>query len=103
MERDQDGGGFCSKGTHCIDFPQAIRQDGIQSIDLLPLQSCHLAEVFSRNGIQGFRIGVQLFLAVCHMYHCQDAEHHPLIPGGQIVQHFLGLFSLQLHVIGNYG
>lgn len=75
----------------------------IQSIDLLPLQSCHLAEVFSRNGIQGFRIGVQLFLAVCHMYHCQDAEHHPLIPGGQIVQHFLGLFSLQLHVIGNYG
>ena len=22
---------------------------------------------------------------------------------GQIVQHFLGLFSLQLHVIGNYG
>ena len=50
-----------------------------------------------------FRIGVQLFLAVCHMYHCQDAEHHPLIPGGQIVQHFLGLFSLQLHVIGNYG
>ena len=103
MERDQDGGGFCSKGTHCIDFPQAIRQDGIQSIDLLPLQSCHLAEVFSRNGIQGFRIGVQLFLAVCHMYHCQDAEHHPLIPGGQIVQHFLGLFSLQLHVIGNHG
>ena len=103
MEWNQYGSGLCGKGSHGIDFPQAIRQDGIQSIDLLPLQSCHLAEVFSRNGIQGFRIGVQLFLAVCHMYHCQDAEHHPLIPGGQIVQHFLGLFSLQLHVIGNYG
>ena len=53
--------------------------------------------------MQGFRIGIQLFLAVCHMYHCQDTEHHSLIPGGQIVQHLLGLFSLQLHVIGNYG
>ena len=37
------------------------------------------------------------------MYHCQDTEHHPLIPGGQIVQHLLGFFSLQLHIIGNHG
>ena len=100
MERDQDCGRLCGQGTKGIDLPDAIRQDGIQSIDLLPFQGCHLAEVFSCNGIQGFRIGIQLFLAVCHMYHCQDAEHHPLVPGGQVVQHLLGLFSLQLHIIG---
>ena len=103
MERNQDGSGLCGKGTHRIDLPQTIRQDGIQSIDLLPFQGCHLAEVFSCNGIQGFRIRIQLFLAFCHMYHCQDTEHHPLVPGSQVVQHLLGFFSLKLHIIGNHG
>ena len=34
------------------------------------------------------------------MDHGNQAEHHPLIPVRQIVHHFLGFFSLLLHVIG---
>ena len=37
------------------------------------------------------------------MHHGKDAEHHPLIPGGQVIQHFFGLFSLQFHIIGHNG
>ena len=37
------------------------------------------------------------------MHHGKDAEHHPLVPGGQVIQHLFGLFSLQFHVIGHNG
>ena len=37
------------------------------------------------------------------MYHRQDTEHHSLIPGGQVIQHLLGFFSLQLHIVRNHG
>ena len=36
------------------------------------------------------------------MHHGKDAEHHPLIPGGQVIQHFFRFFPLQLHIIGDY-
>ena len=33
------------------------------------------------------------------MDHGHETEHHSLIPVGQIVQHFLGFFSLLFHVV----
>ena len=57
--------------------------------------SCHRQDTL--------RIRIQLFLAVCHMHHGEDAEHHPLIPGGQVIQHLFGFLSLQFHIIRHNG
>ena len=51
-------------------------------------------------GEQGFRIAVQLLLGIGQMDHGHQAEHHPLVPVGQIVQHFLGFLPLLLHIVG---
>lgn len=33
------------------------------------------------------------------MYHCQNPEHHTLVSGCQIIEHFLGFFSLKFHIV----
>ena len=42
-------------------------------------------------------------LGICRMHQCQHREHHPLVSGSQIIKELLGLLSLLLHVIWNYG
>ncbi len=64
-------------------FREAIRQDGVQPIDLLPFQGLPSGRDVFLQWNTGFPYRIQLFLAVCHMYHCQNTEHHSLIPGGR--------------------
>ncbi len=51
------------------------------------------------DGLQRFRVAVQLLFAVRQMDQGYHREHHPLIPGGEIVQHLAGLLSLLLQII----
>ena len=53
------------------------------------------------NGLERFRITVQLFLAVCQMHQRHHSKHHPLVAGGEIVQHLTGLLALLFQVIGH--
>ena len=82
-----------------MDFPQAVWQNRIQPVLLLPAQDAHLAQVFSGCCKNRFCVTVQLFLGISQMDHGHETEHHSLIPVGQIVQHFLGFFSLLFHVV----
>ena len=51
------------------------------------------------NGLERFRITVQLFLAVCQMHQRHHGKHHPLVAGGEIVQHLTGLLALLLQIV----
>ena len=46
-------------------------------------------------------ISVKLFFRICRMHKRDHRKHHPLVTGGKVVQKFLALFSLLLHVIRN--
>jgi len=35
------------------------------------------------------------------MHQRHQPEHHPLVAGGQIVQHFLGFLALEFHIVRN--
>ena len=86
-----------------MDLPQSIGQNGVQAILLLPAQRAHLAQMLSGHGEDGFGIRVQLLLGVGQMHQRHQAEHHPLIPVGEVIQHLLGFLSLLLHVVGQHG
>ena len=49
--------------------------------------------------LERFRIAVQFFLAVCQMYQRHHGKHHPLVAGGEIVQHLTGLLALLLQIV----
>ena len=51
------------------------------------------------NGLERFRITVQFFLAVCQMHQRHHGKHHPLVAGGEIVQHLTGLLALLLQIV----
>ena len=59
--------------------------------------------MFAGNRKKTLGVAVQLFLGVRQMHHGHEAEHHPLIPVGQVAQHFLGFRPLLLNVIGQHG
>ena len=52
-------------------------------------------------GKQRFGVTVKLLFAVSQMHQRHKTEHHSLVAGGQVVQHFLGFLALQFHIIGN--
>ena len=53
------------------------------------------------NGLQRFRVAVQFLLAVRQMHQRHHGKHHPLVAGGEIVQHLTGLLALLFQVIGH--
>ena len=50
---------------------------------------------------QRFGVTVKVLFAVSQMHQRHKTEHHSLVAGGQVVQHFLGFLALQFHIIGN--
>ena len=54
------------------------------------------------DGLEGLCVAVQLLLAVGQMHQSHHSEHHPLIPCGQVIQHFPRLFPLLLQVVGHH-
>ena len=84
-----------------MDFPQPIGQYRVQPVFLLPAQRGKLAQVLARRGVERFGVAVELLLVVCQMHQRHQPEHHPLVTGGQVVQHFLGFLALQFHIVRN--
>ena len=68
---------------------------------MLIFKNSHLAHPLPGGGENGIRIHIQLVLGVGGNDHGQDAEDHPLVTGGQIIQKLLAFLPLQFHVIGN--
>ena len=90
---------FRGQGAQCIDATQTQRQRRHQPVCLLPVQRRELAEVLAGNGLERFRVAVQFLLAVCQMYQRHHGKHHPLVAGGEIVQHLAGLLALLLQIV----
>ena len=59
--------------------------------------------MFPDDGLEGLCVAVQLLLTVRQMHQRHHREQHPLVTGGQVVQHLAGLLPLLLQVIGNNG
>ena len=84
-----------------MDFPQTIRQHRVQPIFLLPAQRGKLAQVLARRGVERFGVAVELLLIVRQMHKRHQPEHHSLVAGRQIVEHFFGFLALEFHIVGN--
>ena len=102
-ERNQDGGALGGQGSQGLDAAQAVGQHSVEAVLLLPAQGGKLAQMFAPHRLQRLGVTVELLLAVRHVNQRHEAEHHALVAGGQVVQHLLGLFSLQFHIVGNRG
>ena len=102
-ERDQHGSAFGGQGAQRLDAAQTVGQHSVEAVLLLPAQGGKLAQVLAPHRLQRLGVAIQLFLAVRHVDKGDEAEHHPLVAGGQVVQHLLGLLALQFHLIGNGG
>ena len=84
-----------------MDFAQSIRQYRVQPVFLLPAQRGKLAQVLTRRGVERFGVAVELLFAVSQMHQRHQPEHHPLVAGGQVVQHFFGFLALEFHIVRN--
>jgi len=84
-----------------LDFSQTIRQHRVQPVLLLPAQRRKLAKVLTRRGVERFGVAVELLLIVRQMHQCHQPEHHSLVAGGQVVQHFFGFLALEFHIVRN--
>ena len=63
-------------------------EGGRQPVRLLPVQGGELAQVLTGGGLEGVCVAVQFLLAVRQMHQRDHREHHPLVTGGEIIQHF---------------
>ena len=102
-ERDEYRRALGGQGAQRLDAPQSIGQHGVQSIPLLPAQGGKLAQMLAGNGEQRLGVIIQLFLASRHVDKGDQTKHHPLVAGGQIIQHLLGFLALQFHIVGHDG
>ena len=92
---------FRGEGTQNIQLLHTDGQRRIQSVHLLEAQRCHLAHSPGGGVHNIIGVGIQLLFAVRRMHQRQHPQHHPLVTDGQVIQKFLHLRSLLLHVIGN--
>ena len=84
---------FCGQGAEGVEFPGANGQDCVQAVHLLILEDRHLAHALPGGRENGIRIHIQLFLGIRGNDHGQDAEDHPLVTGGQVIQKLLPCHS----------
>ena len=61
-----------------------------------------MAQVLAGGGSERLRITVQFPLGIGQMHQRHHCKQHPLIPGGQVVQHLSRLFSLLLQIIRHH-
>ena len=101
MERHKHGKTFGCQCSADIQLCTAIRQAGIQSLQLLPTENRQRAKVFSRTLHNALGIGVKLFLAVRTVYNRNQCRNHALVTGNQIIQKLSAFFPLVFHIIGN--
>ena len=68
LERHEDGQRLGGKGAEGIDAAQAQGQRRHQPLRLLPVEGGELTQVLAGNGLEGFCVAVQFFLAVRQMH-----------------------------------
>ena len=103
LERHKYRKAFGSQGTKHIDLSAADGKNGIQTVHLLIFQNRKLAQMPSCGRKQSLRIGIELFFGIRRVNECDRRAHHALVAGCQVIEEFLALFALQLHIIGNDG
>ena len=103
IEGHEDGQGLGGEGAEGVDAAQAQGQHRHQTLRLLPVEGGELAEVLAGDGLEGFRVTVQFLFAVRQMHQRHHGEHHPLVTGGEIVQHLAGFLALLFKVIRDNG
>ncbi len=103
LEGHEDGQGLGGQRPQGVDPPQAQRECSHQPVRLLPVEGGELAQVLPGGGLEGVRVAVQLLLGVCQMHQGHHGEHHPLVAGGEVVQHLPGFFSLLFQIIRHHG
>ena len=79
-ERHEHRKGFGRQGSADGKLRNAVRQNGIQPLQLLPPQDIHRAKVFSCTLADGVGVGIQLFLAFRCMAKRHQGRNHALIP-----------------------
>ena len=57
--------------------------------------------MLTRRGVERFGVAVELLFAVSQMHQRHQPEHHPLVAGGQIIEHLLGFLALEFHIVRN--
>ena len=92
---------FRGEGTQNIQLLHTDGQRRIQSIHLLIFEHCHLAHLLTGQREDLVSIHVELFFGIGSQHHGQNAQHHALVTGRQIIQKLLAFPSLQLHIVGN--
>ena len=99
LERHEHGKGFRGQRPQRVNAPQTERQRGDQTVLLLEAQFCELAQVFSRDRLERFRVAVQFLFAVCQMHERDHGKQHPLVAGREVVQHLAGFLALLFQII----
>ena len=99
MKRHKSRHGLCGKGSQRINLSLARRKHRVQSVQLLKTQHSHLAMPCLDNRFKGFCIRIQLFLTICSVYYGCESKHHLLVSYGQVIEEFLAVVELPLHVV----
>ena len=102
LKGHEDSQGLGGQGAQGVDSPQAQGQDSCQAVRLLPAQGGELAQVLAGDGLEGVGIAVQLLLGVRQMHQSHHSEHHPLVAGGQVVQHLPRFLPLLLQIVRHH-
>ena len=81
-EHRQALGGEGAKG---VDFSHPDGQCRVEAVHLLELEHRHLAHLLAGHRLDRLRVALQLLIGIRHDDQGEDAEHHPLVAGGQVV------------------
>ena len=103
LEGDEHSKALRRQRPEGVNAPRPDGQHCIKPVILLILQHGELTHMLAGNGKDGLGVAVELLLRFCGKHHGEDAQHHALVAGGEIVQKLLGLPALEFHVIGNHG
>ena len=103
LEGDEHSKALRRQRPEGVNAPRSDGQHRIKPVILLVLQHGKLTHVLAGNSQHGLGVALELLLRFCGENHGEDAKHHALVAGGEIVQKLLGLPALEFHVVGDHG
>ena len=92
---------FRGEGSANFQLCTAVWQTSLESFKLLPTQYCHRAKVLSRALLNTLGIRVKLRLGFRRVNDSNKCRNHSLISCNKVVEKFLALLLLLLHLIRN--
>ena len=103
LEGDEHSKALRRQRPEGVNAPRSDGQHRIKPVILLILQHGKLTHVLAGNGQHGLGVALELLLCFRSKNHSENAQHHALVAGGEIVQKLLGLPALKLHIVGDHG